>query len=162
MAKSDNIERKIVIGFIVSSEFIKQVRGIYSPRLIQSSTAKRMATWCIDFYDKYEAAPGRTIEDIYFEKLKKGLPKDLAEEIEQDILPDLNSQYLEEGVNIPWLVEQARNYFTEQNLRLIQSQIEISLEKGEVDLSGNIDSIAYSDVHAEQKQGENLFARLFR
>ena len=38
----------------------------------------------------------------------------------------------------------------------------LSLEKGEVDLSGNIDSIAYSDVHAEQKQGENLFARLFR
>ena len=35
----------------------------------------------------------------------------------------------------------------------------LSLEKGEVDLSGNI---AYSDVHAEQKQGENLFARLFR
>ena len=38
----------------------------------------------------------------------------------------------------------------------------LSLEKGEVDLSGNIDSIAYSDVHAEQKQGENFFARLFR
>ena len=38
----------------------------------------------------------------------------------------------------------------------------LSVEKGEVDLSGNIDSIAYSDVHAEQKQGENFFARLFR
>ena len=38
----------------------------------------------------------------------------------------------------------------------------LTVEKGEVDLSGNIDSIAYSDVHAEQKQGENLFARLFR
>ena len=38
----------------------------------------------------------------------------------------------------------------------------LSLEKGEVDLSGNIDSIAYSDVHAEQKQGETFFARLFR
>ena len=36
----------------------------------------------------------------------------------------------------------------------------LTVEKGEVDLSGNIDSIAYSDVHAEQKQGENLFARL--
>ena len=32
----------------------------------------------------------------------------------------------------------------------------LSVEKGEVDLSGNIDSIAYSDVHAEQKQGENF------
>ncbi len=132
MAKSDNIERKIIIGFIVSAEFIKQVRRIYTPRLIQSSTAKRLATWCIEFYDKYNSAPGRNIEDIYFEKLKKGLPKNLAEEIEQDILPDLNDQYLTEGLNIPWLVEQTRQYFTTQNLKLIQSQIEESLEKGEV------------------------------
>ena len=32
----------------------------------------------------------------------------------------------------------------------------LSLEKGEVDLSGNIDSIAYSDVHAEQKTGREF------
>ena len=38
----------------------------------------------------------------------------------------------------------------------------LSLEKGEVDLSGNIDSVAYSDIHAAGKQGENLFSKLFR
>lgn len=38
----------------------------------------------------------------------------------------------------------------------------ITLEKGEVDLSGNIDSIAYSDIQAHGKQGDNLFSRLFR
>ena len=38
----------------------------------------------------------------------------------------------------------------------------LNLEKGEVDLSGNIDSISYSDVHAGVKQGENLFSKLFR
>ena len=38
----------------------------------------------------------------------------------------------------------------------------LSLEKGEVDLSGNIDSISYSDVHAGAKQGENLLSKLFR
>ena len=38
----------------------------------------------------------------------------------------------------------------------------LSLEKGEVDLSGNIDSIAYSDAHVGAKQGENLFSKLFR
>ena len=38
----------------------------------------------------------------------------------------------------------------------------LSLEKGEVDLSGNIDSIAYSDAQAHGKQGENLFSKLFR
>ena len=38
----------------------------------------------------------------------------------------------------------------------------ITMEKGEVDLSGNIDSIAYSDIQAHGKQGDNLFSRLFR
>lgn len=38
----------------------------------------------------------------------------------------------------------------------------LSLEKGEVDLSGNIDSIAYSDIHGAAKQGENFLAKLFR
>lgn len=38
----------------------------------------------------------------------------------------------------------------------------LSLEKGEVDLSGTIDSIAYSEIHAVGKQSENLFAKLFR
>ena len=38
----------------------------------------------------------------------------------------------------------------------------LSVEKGEVDLSGNIDSVSYSEVHTGAKQGENLFSKLFR
>lgn len=38
----------------------------------------------------------------------------------------------------------------------------LSLEKGEVDLSGHIDSIAYSDIHAGAKSGENFLTKLFR
>ena len=38
----------------------------------------------------------------------------------------------------------------------------LSLEKGEVDLSGNIDSVSYSEVHTGAKQGENLVSKLFR
>ena len=38
----------------------------------------------------------------------------------------------------------------------------LSLEKGEVDLSGNIDSVSYSDVQSSIKHPENLFSKLFR
>ena len=38
----------------------------------------------------------------------------------------------------------------------------LNLEKGEVDLSGNIDSIAYSEIHEIGKTSENLIAKLFR
>lgn len=38
----------------------------------------------------------------------------------------------------------------------------LSVEKGEVDLSGNIDSIAYSSVSQAGHQGDNFFAKLFK
>lgn len=38
----------------------------------------------------------------------------------------------------------------------------LNLEKGEVDLSGNIDSVAYSDVHKQSKSGESFLGKLFR
>ena len=38
----------------------------------------------------------------------------------------------------------------------------LSVEKGEVDLSGNIDSIAYSSSTPAEKAGENFLSRLFR
>lgn len=38
----------------------------------------------------------------------------------------------------------------------------LTLEKGEVDLSGNIDSVIYTDMKSGEKPGDNLLARLFR
>ena len=38
----------------------------------------------------------------------------------------------------------------------------LSVEKGEVDLSGNIDSIAYSHTSQVTRSNDNFFARLFR
>lgn len=55
---------------------------------------------------------------------------------------------------------------TEQGMLMVKGNDmhvnRLSLEKGEVDLSGNIDSIAYSEVHAKGKQSENILAKLFR
>lgn len=38
----------------------------------------------------------------------------------------------------------------------------LSLEKGEVDLEGDIDSLAYSSNEALRKSGESFLARLFK
>ncbi len=38
----------------------------------------------------------------------------------------------------------------------------LTLEKGEVDVAGKIDSMTYSDVGTYRKQGESFFSRLFR
>ena len=38
----------------------------------------------------------------------------------------------------------------------------LSLEKGEVDVEGRIDSIAYSEVDSYAKQGESFLGRIFK
>ena len=55
---------------------------------------------------------------------------------------------------------------TEQGMLMVKGKDlhvnRLSLEKGEVDLSGHIDSVAYSDVQQSHKKSEGLFAKLFR
>lgn len=54
---------------------------------------------------------------------------------------------------------------TEQGMLLIKGKDlhvnRLSLEKGEVDIAGKIDSLSYSDVSAAHK-GESLLSRIFR
>lgn len=38
----------------------------------------------------------------------------------------------------------------------------LTLEKGEIDIEGRIDSLNYSEVKAAAKQGESLLGRLFK
>lgn len=55
---------------------------------------------------------------------------------------------------------------TEQGMLMIKGTDlhvnRLTLEKGEVDIEGKIDSLAYSDVTSYQKQGESLIGRLFK
>ena len=55
---------------------------------------------------------------------------------------------------------------TEQGMLMIKGKDlhvnRLSLDKGEVDLAGHIDSVAYSDVQQHGKKNESLFVTLFR
>lgn len=55
---------------------------------------------------------------------------------------------------------------TEQGMLMIKGADlhvnRLTLEKGEIDIEGRIDSLAYSEVTSYQKQGESLLGRLFK
>ena len=55
---------------------------------------------------------------------------------------------------------------TTQGMLMIRGQElhmnRLTLEKGEVDLEGKIDSLVYSDHAGESGKGESFFGRLFR
>ena len=55
---------------------------------------------------------------------------------------------------------------TEQGMLMIKGADlhvnRLTLEKGDIDIEGRIDSLAYSEVTSFQKQGESLIGRLFK
>ena len=55
---------------------------------------------------------------------------------------------------------------TEQGMLLIKGNDlhvnRLTLEKGEVDLKGRIDSLSYSDAGGSKKQAESFLGRIFR
>ena len=126
------IERKIIISFITSTEFHKNLQGIWNSTLFESSTAKIISTWCQEYFDKYHKAPGKTLESIFYKKVKQGLQKDLAEEIEQDILPGLSEEYTEEELGVEYMTEQAIAYFSERKLLQHADQIRKLVENNKL------------------------------
>lgn len=133
------IERHIIIGLVTSTSYLSQIRNLFETKYIESEAAKRLATWCLEYYDKYNKAPGENIEGIYFDKLKKGLPKDIAEEIEQEILPDLSEEYLRsDKFNVEYLIDQTGDYFDERSLELLNHQIEDLIDAGEIEQAKNL------------------------
>lgn len=128
------IERKIIIGLITSTDYCQKIKELYSPKLIESQTAKLLANWCWEYYNQFEKSPGKDIEAIFYAKLKATkIAKDIAEEIEQEILPSLSEQSVEEVFNLEYLVTETEKYFNQRNIQILADSIQILVTKGELE-----------------------------
>ena len=125
------MERKIIIGLITSTNYLIEIHSIWNPQLIESSTAKQIAGWCWEYYDKYRKSPGKDIEDIFYKKLKT-LPKDVGEDIENNILPNLSEEYTRKKFDLKYLVDETKIYFSERHLLLYTESIQSFVNSGQL------------------------------
>jgi len=127
------IERKILIGLITQTEYLRQLQADWNAEYIESATARMVAQWCWEYFDKFHKAPDRDIENIFIEKLRKNLKKEIGEEIGNDILPSLSEEYEKDGINnIQYLIEQTKDYFKERQLIIHNETIAQLLSKNKI------------------------------
>jgi replicative DNA helicase len=118
------IERNIIIGLLTSTDYLQQIRSIWDIKLIGSVSAKRLASWAWEYFDKFNKAPGRDIEGIFFEKTKSSrFPKDQIEDIEE-ILSGLSEEFEKTSFNLEYLIDQTQKYLRERRLILHKTTIE--------------------------------------
>lgn len=154
MKEEQFIERRIITGLIISTDYISHIRSIWDSQLLGSGTAKRLANWCIEFYDKYKKAPGQEIESIFLKETKNE-KKENIKDIE-DILADLSDEYEhQEKFNVPYLIDQTIQYFDERNLRAFTERIQDDLDAGDI-LQAKTEAASYTSPTSSEKKDIDL------
>ncbi len=154
------IERRIITGLIVSTDYIQQVYSFWNPKLLATPTSRLITSWCIEYFDQYRKAPGRDIEGIYTQKCKEGLQQDKAEWIE-DILEGLSEEYERDKFNVEYLADETRKYFQERHLKTFSDGIRNELDAGNIIEAEEI-AIAYTSVSKETQSAIDPFVSATR
>ncbi len=125
----DFIERRIITGLIVSTDYINRVQRIWSPDLLESQELKTIARWCLDYFEKYGTAPDSNIQSIYMENLPS-LSKSDAEFIEE-VLEGLSSDYGRGSqFNSAYLYDQTLQYFKTREIEQHQEEVQYLIDEG--------------------------------
>jgi len=134
LTKLDNsralLEKSIVVGLITSDEFISKVREKIIPNeTFETPFAQSISEWCIEFYDQYGKAPGKTLEAIY--SAKKRETPEVKSTLIARTLRDLSTEY-DKGVpiNIPYLLAESEKYFNHRRLKRLAEDLEMNLLSG--------------------------------
>jgi len=126
----DFIERRIIIGAIVSNDFMSKAREIIDPSLFLSDTAKQLIGWCLEHYDAYGNVPERDIEGIFAQKVRDGdVGKDRVEWFD-NILSGLSEEYERKSFNADYLYDQCSKYMKERSLRFLSDCIRDEVDSG--------------------------------
>lgn len=119
-----NEEQDIVLGMIISTDFLKRIRPMYKPEYFSLYYAKTVAGWCIEYFDKYQKAPFTDIKSIFEAKKNTIISEDKAEMIDT-FLARISDKFEQEDehYNLDFNVDKAKNFFKGSNAYLFEEKI---------------------------------------
>ena len=127
-----SIEDKIVTGMILSKKFLDATYTLFSPDYMLNQYAQTICKWAKDYYEVYEQAPKKHIQDI-FDIEKSNLKKEEADIIEA-LLTRLSKDYGDnQPFNDDYFLDKALQYFKRRELEITSRNIQKLLEIGRMD-----------------------------
>lgn len=133
------IEEKIITAMITSREFLAQMAPSLDIDLVRAEHFRIIAKWCIRYFSKYKEAPGQHIETMYNSWAGKGKAKEETIEAVHDLLEDLSDRHeQEESLNVPYLLDEAADYFSLRKLELLRDNLDSALLEKDTTIAESI------------------------
>lgn len=149
-------ERLIITGMIISDRVLREIAIIYDPGYIRSSYARKVADWCLNYFQQHDEAPRGHIQDIYLEHVKQGIDEDESELI-ASFLADLSTELeRSDKFNEGYIIQVARKRFKGKSLENLADQIRDELDRGNVDEAEHLLS-DYKPIGTSLSKGINPF-----
>lgn len=127
----NNIEALIVIGLIVDDEFIKSVHRAIKPEYFNTSMAKTISSWCMEYFIESgrKHAPKQDILDIYTVK-KHEIPKE-ERAIQKKQLDYVLNMYKHRGFSRKYIETRALEYLKSNAVKLYANELKIAADRGD-------------------------------
>jgi len=128
----DDIEKRIVIGLIVSDEFCTSIQKMIKMQYFQIDYAKIVAGWVQEYFKLYKKSPGKDIQTVY--RAEKASLNEVDANLIGKFLNNL-SEFYENGpaFNHEYLLDQSRNYFRDRSLSILSEKVQAELMRGRID-----------------------------
>jgi len=150
------IERQIIIGMIVSTQYLREMIQLYTADLLEIQYGPIIAKWCIDFYQQYEKAPNEDIKELFEDWLKTKPDDELVTYIEE-FLDTLSDEFEHaEKFNVEYLMDKTVKYFKLRSAKNLRDELDFCLEQNDIEAAE--DAIAdYHKVEREVTEGIDPF-----
>lgn len=148
-------ERSILIGIIVDKTVLGRIAGKWERNMFRSPWANRICQWCVQYFNKYNKAPGSHIQSIFETYAGKEKYKDEIEIIGR-FLSTLNNQYKRLGKesNSDYVIDLAGRYFTQVKLERLADHIDGNIANDKVKLA---EEAVLNFRKIEMGTGESIF-----
>ena len=120
-------EKQMTLGAIISSRFLREFRTIHRPEYVEAPYAKQVISWCLQYFDKYEKAPGEDIQDI-FNRFARKDPDDVKVELIAEFLESISDEFEQASkFNVDYLLDQTEHRFKVKALENLTQDIRAEL-----------------------------------
>lgn len=150
-----SVERKFLIGIIMSDRFIKESSSFYDASLMESKAILKIADWCFTYFQRYNKAPGKHIKDI-FEAWEDKLDKSERELIKGLLVGVSNEYERADKLNVEYLLDITEKHFRQLSIKKLASQVKGLAAEEQVEEAEALIS-AYKRVGRPSSLGTNPF-----
>lgn len=130
------IERQIIMAMVVSTQYLAEISSMPINPLdyLQIAFTQEVADWCLDYYEQYQEAPLRHIQDIYNAKVRAEELEEVMEGAISDFLASISEEYDDaDKFNAGYILDETIKYFASVKVKDLSETLREDIEAGDPD-----------------------------